>query len=383
MENKKYYIEQISSSKAYQFTSHYHYSGVGFKKAKINLGVFCKENDLLVGVLQWGCSAQEGIRLDRYVKEPINKEEYLELNRFCMADSEGKNSESQAISLAIKWLKKNKPEIKLLVSYAGRKEGNYGFIYQATNWEYLGYFISNGFWEIDGKEKHQITLWYHYQKYGNTKLPFKDALCEMYSSVKQTASKQFIYIYRLDNTLTPASPVLSYPKESNEYPIRTDVSVYKDEPYITETDNKEMPKFYYDPSELLFSRRALIRQGVIVKEHIAAYDGNGDLELTTPTITEMANELDITQSTISSAIKSGKIACGYYFRRFPSNQEPEAKIDVPWLCKIDGIKFARQTYIADYCGVSRQAVSQAVKRQSKEIAGKIILWNKDNFIDKP
>ena len=32
--------------------------------------------------------------IDRYVKEDISKNEYLELNRFCMADSEGKNSES-------------------------------------------------------------------------------------------------------------------------------------------------------------------------------------------------------------------------------------------------------------------------------------------------
>jgi len=69
------------------------------------------------------------IRLDRYVKEPLARENYLELNRFCMADSEGKNSESQAISLGIKWIKGNLPDIKLLVSYAGRKEGNYGYIY--------------------------------------------------------------------------------------------------------------------------------------------------------------------------------------------------------------------------------------------------------------
>ena len=46
-----------------------------------------------------------------------------------MADSEGRNSESQAISLGIKWLKKNRPDIRLLVAYAGRKEGNYGYIY--------------------------------------------------------------------------------------------------------------------------------------------------------------------------------------------------------------------------------------------------------------
>ena len=113
IENKRYFIDQINSSKSYQFTSAWHYSGVGFKKAILNLGVFRKEDNLLVGVLQWGCSFQEKIRLDRYVKEPIEKIEYLELNRFCMADSEGKNSESQAIALGIKWIKKYRPNVRL------------------------------------------------------------------------------------------------------------------------------------------------------------------------------------------------------------------------------------------------------------------------------
>lgn len=90
IESKDYYIDLINSSKANKMTALYHYSGVGFKKAKINQGIYRKSDNLLVGVLQWGCSAQEGIRLDRYVKESITKDEYLELNRFCMADSEGK-----------------------------------------------------------------------------------------------------------------------------------------------------------------------------------------------------------------------------------------------------------------------------------------------------
>ena len=125
IENKKYFVDTVNSSKAFQFTCLYHYSHLGFKKAKVNLGIYDKETNELKGVLQWGCSAQEGIRLDRYVKEPIKKEEYLELNRFCMKDDEGKNAESQAISLGVKWLKKNMPEIKLLVSYSGRREGKY------------------------------------------------------------------------------------------------------------------------------------------------------------------------------------------------------------------------------------------------------------------
>ena len=107
MKNKTYYIDQINSSKAFKFTSLYHYSHVGFKKATLNLGIFRNSDNKLVGVLQWGCSFQDKIRLDRYVKEPITKDQYLELNRFCMADSEHKNSESQAISWGIKWIKKS------------------------------------------------------------------------------------------------------------------------------------------------------------------------------------------------------------------------------------------------------------------------------------
>ena len=121
LESKDYYIDLINSSKANKMTAQYHYSGVGFKKAVLNQGIYRKSDNLLVGVLQWGCSFQENIRLDRYVSNPIKKEEYLELNRFSMADSEGKNAESQAISLGIKWIKKNRPDIRLLVSSAGRK----------------------------------------------------------------------------------------------------------------------------------------------------------------------------------------------------------------------------------------------------------------------
>ena len=44
-----------------------------YKKAILNLGIFRKEDNKMVGVLQWGCSFQEKIRLDRYVKEPIEK----------------------------------------------------------------------------------------------------------------------------------------------------------------------------------------------------------------------------------------------------------------------------------------------------------------------
>ena len=308
-------------------TALYHYSGVGFKKAILNLGIFRKEDNKMVGVLQWGCSFQENIRLDRYVKETINKNEYLELNRFSMADSEGKNSESQAISLGIKWIKKNMPHIRLLVSYAGRKDGNYGYIYQATNWEYLGYFISEGFWQVNGEERHLATLWNRVKKHGNPNLTFLPALCEMYEDVRKTWTKQFIYITRLDKTLTPASEILEYPKPNNEFPIKIKEYIYKQNDEIFNNYSsipKEQVEYYYEKDEKLFTNAALIRQGKRKKlsdRHIAIYDIGGNLEGTVKTF----QDIKISGYTIDGARRSANSGKKYkqkYFRYFYEGEEP-------------------------------------------------------------
>jgi hypothetical protein len=52
IESKHYYIDLINSSKANKMTELYHYTGIGFKKAKLNLGIYRKDTNLLVGVLQ-------------------------------------------------------------------------------------------------------------------------------------------------------------------------------------------------------------------------------------------------------------------------------------------------------------------------------------------
>lgn len=381
IESKDYYIDLINSSKANKMTALYHYSGVGFKKAKINQGIYRKSDNLLVGVLQWGCSAQEAIRLDRYVKEPITKDQYLELNRFCMADSEGKNSESQAISLGIKWIKQNKPEIKLLVSYAGRKEGNYGFIYQATNWEYLGYFISDGFWLLDGQERHQITVWYYYTHYTDRSKPFRQGICDLYHDVRQTWTKQFIYIQRLDKKLHCASPVLPYPKPVTEYPICTKERVYKEDNEFLSTYTapaRNFVQYYYEKEEKLFTRAALIRHGELPTVHlnVAEYSHDGELITTYTSIKDALAQCPsgLSDSGLRAAIKSGKMYKEHFFRQYNSETEPEEIIDTPYICIIDGVRFNRQVEVADYCDVSRQAVSIAKQRHQNTINGYTIEW---------
>lgn len=382
IENKKYYIDLINSSKAYQFTSSYHYSGVGFKKAILNEGIYRKKDNKLVGVLQWGCSFQDAIRLDRYVKDKINKEEYLELNRFCMADEEGKNSESQAISLGIKWIEQNRPDIRLLVSYAGRKEGNYGYIYQATNWEYLGYFISNGFWLVDGEERHQITLWYRHSKYGNPNLTMPEDLCNMYSDVRQTWTKQFIYVKRLDKTLTLASPILPYPKPSNEFPIQIKEKIYKENKNLLDTKKnncKNIKDFYYEKDTNLFTRQTLIRRGEIISKkdnQIAMYNLAGVLEKTFLSVSQAENNI-YKASGIRNSLKTNKRYKDKFFRYYIA--EPEEEIDTPFVCIVDEIPFYNLITAAQYLGVTKQAVQQSRARKGKKINGKEVIWYNEDI----
>lgn len=381
VKNKKYFIAPINSSKANKFTCYYHYSHIGFKKAKLNLGIFDNKTNKLVGVQQWGCSAQEGIRLDRYVKEPITTNEYYELNRFCMADTEERNSESQAISLGIKWIKQFQPHIRLLVSYAGRKEGNFGYIYQASNWEYLGYFVSNGFWILDGQEIHQITVWYRYQHSNYTNLPLIDAMKCMYNSVIQTWTKQFIYIQRLDSTLTAASPLLPYPKPTM-FQIVEKTKAYQDNPYEIQDKNLgPEPNYYYNADELLFTRRKLIRDGVIKprtppsKLQVAMYDLYGHL------VTVQTGMNSYSPEYLSGSIRKSSdqnvLYKDHLFKIFePDDTDIPEEIEVPIVGILNEIPFSTCAEMGRYCGVSRQAVHAAKQRGAKQIKGYDVTWIK-------
>lgn len=377
---KKYYVKPINSGKAYKFTSMYHYSRVGFRKSILNLGVFRNEDKKLVGVLQWGCSFQENIRLDRYVKEDIKKGAYLELNRFCMADEEAVNAESQAISLGVKWIRTFRKEIKLLVSYAGRKEGNYGFIYQATNWEYLGYFISEGFWFVDGEEKHLLTLYFRTKALGADNGGFLPTLMKMYKDIRKTWTKQFIYIIRLDDKLTPATEPQRYPKPHNEYPIKTQEHIYKQDDEVFNNykpEAVEQVEFYDEGKELLFSKATLRRRGEITKipKKIAVYDKNGFFLKLVEGYDDIADDVNL-KGGIQTALSNGAIYKQKYYRRVEEGDEAPLTIPVAVACVIDGIPFKSLADAARHIGVTRQAISAAKLRGADIVNGFSISWRK-------
>lgn len=57
-----------------------------------------------------------------------------ELARLWIDDSVPQNGETWLIGAAVKWIKRNRPEVEFLVSYADPSAGHAGTIYKAANW---------------------------------------------------------------------------------------------------------------------------------------------------------------------------------------------------------------------------------------------------------
>jgi len=90
------------------------------------------DNGVMVGACLFG-----QLSTTAWKKFGENESDVLELRRLVTLDSCKKNTESWFISKCIKWLKRN-TEVKVLVSYADPMHGHVGYVYQASNWNYIG-----------------------------------------------------------------------------------------------------------------------------------------------------------------------------------------------------------------------------------------------------
>ena len=152
------------------------------------------KSDMLLGVITFG------IPPSPYLMK-ICGEEYkgsvLELNRLWCYDEAPRNSESFLISQGIKLLKKDKPEIKILVSFADTREGHLGYIYQASNWYFTGWSIpGGGSIVINGKEYHPKNL---NNKYNTSDIERLKEILNTQNIHYRPRSKKCRYVYFVSN----------------------------------------------------------------------------------------------------------------------------------------------------------------------------------------
>ena len=84
-------------------------------------------------------------------------DEYLELNRMWLDDVAPRNSESRALSYAIKVIRASYPKIKWIQSFADERCRLGGVVYQACSFSYYGEHTAT-FWELDGEMYHNSIM---------------------------------------------------------------------------------------------------------------------------------------------------------------------------------------------------------------------------------
>ena len=111
-------------------------------------------------------------------------------------------------------------EIKFIVSFSDEKQGHYGYIYQATNFLYLG---KNGGGKMlvtsDGVEKHPRLLGIYRMRHPEYKEYTNDELMNLLGYKYIEGGKKHRYVYFRDKKLQKrlSLDVHPYPKKEEQY----------------------------------------------------------------------------------------------------------------------------------------------------------------------
>jgi hypothetical protein len=148
-------VAKIDAKTANNFVRRTHYSGKVDTRSQVHLGVFL--NDRLEGVMQFGPSIDKNKSVGLVKDTPWNG--FLELNRLAFSEKLPKNSESRAISIAMKLFKKHAPHIKWILSYADGTQCGDGTIYRASGFSLIQIKKNNSMWRMpDGEVLCKIVL---------------------------------------------------------------------------------------------------------------------------------------------------------------------------------------------------------------------------------
>lgn len=128
MSAKDIILKPITSAEANALVRKIHYSKKVAPNSQIHIGVFY--NGKLEGALQFGPSMDKRKTQGLVKDTPWNG--FIELNRMAFSDALPRNSESRAIGVALKMLKKHAPHLEWVISFADGTQCGDGTIYRAS-----------------------------------------------------------------------------------------------------------------------------------------------------------------------------------------------------------------------------------------------------------
>jgi hypothetical protein len=126
-------VSRISGKVGKSFIIEHHYSG-GCHNGPMCWGLFSGKT--LIGVCAFATPCSENVRSSVFGED--YKDHVTELHRLAIIDDTPNNTESWFIARALRGLKKERPHLWAILSFADSTQGHQGIIYQASNFSYCG-----------------------------------------------------------------------------------------------------------------------------------------------------------------------------------------------------------------------------------------------------
>ena len=149
MSAKEIIVKPISSQDAARIVKSCHYSGKVVQNSQLHFGVFL--NGKCGGAMQFGPSLDK--RKIQGLVSGTGWNSFIELNRMAFADWLPRNSESRAIAVAMRMIRKAYPQIEWVVSFADGTQCGDGTIYRASGFVLTGIKENNQIWQAPSGEK--------------------------------------------------------------------------------------------------------------------------------------------------------------------------------------------------------------------------------------
>lgn len=127
-------LRPIPAKDANALVKRVHYSGKVVQNSQIHIGVFYRGR--LEGAMQFGPSLDK--RKVQGLVAGTLWNEFIELNRMAFTDALPRNSESRAIAIAMRMLRKHAPHMKWVISFADGTQCGDGTIYRASGFVLTG-----------------------------------------------------------------------------------------------------------------------------------------------------------------------------------------------------------------------------------------------------
>lgn len=176
----------------------WHYSQAVPVGKLVKIGVW--EDQRFIGVVLFSRGA------NMHIGSPygLSQTECCELTRVALRDHV--TPVSRIVAVAIRFLTRQSPGLRLIVSYADPGQGHHGGIYQAGNWMYVGLGSANRHLLVNGEAMHKRTAWSLYGTEDVEALKAKGL-----DASYQQASRKHTYLMPIDKAIRPELEKLRKP----------------------------------------------------------------------------------------------------------------------------------------------------------------------------